>query len=209
MIGVNVKRFSPNPEVREELRSELGIPKSTCLFLFVGRLCKDKGIWDVLKAFVHLREKFTDIGLLVVGPDEENVVEQAKEIYGDVLNGVFWIGQTFAPEKYMATADVLVLPSYREGFGSVIIEAASCYLPTIAYRINGVIDAVVDGQTGLLVNKGHLDELQIMMQNLLSDHELRERMGSLAREQACQKFSQEKVTQAWLDFYANLFKPQN
>lgn len=209
MIGVNIKRFSPNPEVREQLRSQLGISKPTCLFLFVGRLCKDKGIWDVLKAFVHLREKFADIGLLVVGPDEEHVVENAKRIYGDILNSVFWIGQTFEPEKYMATAEVLVLPSYREGFGSVIIEAASCHLPTIAYRINGVIDAVVDGQTGLLVNKGSLEELQTQMQRLLNDHQLRERMGSLAREQACQKFSQEKVTQAWLDFYANLFKTHN
>jgi glycosyltransferase involved in cell wall biosynthesis len=94
------------------------------------------------------------------------------------------------------------LPSYREGFGSVIIEAASCGLPTIAYRINGVVDAVVDKETGLLVDVGDVDGLSQQMQLLLIDQDLRSRLALSAKTRAQSQFSSGVVTKAWVDFYS-------
>ena len=176
-----------------------------CIFLFVGRLCRDKGLFDLLDAFSKIRNEQPNTYLWVVGPDEEGIMAQVKEQNPELYSLVKWIGPTFSPENYMSAADVLLLPSYREGFGSVIIEAAACNLPTIAYRIDGVIDAVEDGRTGLLVNLGNVEELKLQMQVLVNSPNLRESLGVLARRRVCEYFSSKAVTQSWLDFYANIF----
>ena len=88
-----------------------------------------------------------------------------------------WFDSTPCPERFMAAADVFVLPSYREGFGSVIIEAAACGVPCIAYRIDGVIDAIVENRTGLLVDKGDIHSLSHAMERIGYDHELRAELG--------------------------------
>ena len=102
----------------------------------------------------------------MVGPDEEGL-QASLQADGERLGArIRWFGPTPTPERYMAAADVFVLPSYREGFGSVIIEAAACGIPTIAYRIDGVIDAIVVDRTGCFVAKGEVDELALAMERL-------------------------------------------
>ena len=202
--GVNLIRFTPNENIRIDLRSELGIPNEFCLFLFVGRLCRDKGIWDLLDAFFKLKATFPDIVLLVVGPDEEEIFVKASAIYGKKISQIFWLGQTFKPESFMASADILMLPSYREGFGSVIIEAAACGIPAIAYRTNGVIDAIKDGVTGLLCTKGVVADLHRNMERLARSPDLRKALGKSAFIQAREKFSSELIVDAWINFYEKL-----
>jgi glycosyltransferase involved in cell wall biosynthesis len=159
-----------------------------------------------LKAFSSIQSASQSAALWIVGPDEEGVMIQVQEEFPEICGVVKWIGPTFSPENYMAGADVLLLPSYREGFGSVIIEAAACNLPTIAYRIDGVIDAVVDNQTGLLVEKGNTEVLEQQMENLLLNPSLRSRLGASAGERARRDFSSNIVTSAWLEFYASILK---
>ncbi len=204
--GVDLERFHPNAQMRMQLRQEFGAAEQDFVFLFVGRLCRDKGVFDLLEAFSKIKSISQNAALWIVGPDEEGVRAQVKEQFPEIDAVVKWIGPTFSPEDYMAAADVLLLPSYREGFGSVIIEAAACYLPTIAYRIDGVIDAVVDSKTGLLVDMGNVVELERQMANLLLDPTLRNRLGTSAGERAQRDFSSKKVTGAWLEFYANTLK---
>ena len=104
----------------------------------------------------------------------------------------------------MAAADLLVLPSYREGFGSVVIEAAASGVPAVASRIYGLSDAVVDGETGLLHPPRDVDALYAALQRLYDDPALRDTMARNARDRAVAEFSKERVTAGLLDYYAQL-----
>ena len=110
--------------------------------------------------------------LLLVGPDEDDL-----EFHFSKQNNILRVGYTNEPERYMAAADVFVLPSHREGFGSTVIEAAACGLPTVASRIYGLTDAVVDGGTGLLHECGDVQGLAAALAILSADSDKRSRMG--------------------------------
>jgi len=201
IAGVDIKRFHPDRANYERLRKQMGTDANACVFLFVGRLAKDKGVFDLVQAFLELATVVSDIELWVVGPDEEGLQETLQEAAASCGAPIRWLGATPAPEHFMASADVLLLPSYREGFGSVIIEGAACGIPTIAYRIDGVIDAVVDGSSGLLVEVGQPAAFASAMKLLALDRELRLRLGHQAQERARRDFSSQRVTDAWLEFY--------
>ncbi len=151
IAGVDMDRFRPDAKVRQQLRAELNAPEDLCVFLFMGRLTRDKGIYDLIEAFATTAATNPRVELWLVGPDEERLQQQCEPRGPRGTGRVRWFGQTSRPERYMASADVLVLPSYREGFGSVVIEAAACAVPTVGYRIDGLIDAVVEDRTGVLV----------------------------------------------------------
>ena len=202
--GVDVHRFRPDMESRHQMRVELDVDEERCVFLFVGRLTKDKGIHDLIQAFAKVSVANPRVELWVVGPDEEGLTEQFGQRELEDSGLVRWLGPTFQPERYMASADVLVLPSYREGFGSVIIEAAACAIPTVAYRIDGVIDAVVENQTGVLVDVGDIEALAAAMLDVSRDRDGRHRLGREARDRASEKFSSAIVTAEWVALYKPL-----
>jgi glycosyltransferase involved in cell wall biosynthesis len=104
----------------------------------------------------------------------------------------------------MAAADVLCLPSYREGFGSVVIEAASVGIPAVGSNIYGVTDAIESGVTGLLHIAGDVADLHSKMKLMMDDQESRLRMGANARLRAGRRFSKELVTSALLEFYGSV-----
>jgi glycosyltransferase involved in cell wall biosynthesis len=97
-----------------------------------------------------------------------------------------------------------VLPSYREGFGSVVLEAAAASVPAIGTRIYGVTDAIVEGKTGMLVPVRDADALAGRMRELAGDAPLREEMGRAARERALRDFRTTDLTHALLAYYADL-----
>jgi len=204
MSGVDLTRFHPDVNIRRGKRREVGSSDDACVYLFVGRLTKDKGVLDLLTAFKEIAIETSNVELWIVGPDEENL----KTDFGNELtNGgliIRWLGHTLNPQVMMASADILLLPSYREGFGSVIIEAAACEVPTIAYRIDGVVDAVEDGRTGILIDVGDVRSFACAMKRLTIDESLRARLGRQARFRAQQQFSSESVTAAWIDFYRKI-----
>ena len=201
IAGVDLKRFCPDTVNHERLRKQMGTDANACVFLFVGRLARDKGVFDLVQAFLEIASALRDIELWVVGPDEEGLLQALQESTENCDAPIRWLGATPSPEQFMEAADVLLLPSYREGFGSVIIEGAACRIPTIAYRIDGVIDAVVDGISGLLVEVGQPTAFASAMKRLALDRELRLRLGHQAWESAVRDFSSERVTKVWLEFY--------
>jgi glycosyltransferase involved in cell wall biosynthesis len=202
--GVDVKRFRPQPRRRLELRHQLGVPEGAVVLLFVGRLNKDKGVLDLARAFSLLADEGHNVWLLVVGPDEEGIGPRLTAACGRHLSRLTVVDFTSAPEDLMAAADVLCLPSYREGFGTVIIEAAAVGLPAVASRINGVVDAVDDGATGLLHEPGNADALAAQLRRIVRDAAFRRALGEAARKRATRDFCQERVTAALLGFYARL-----
>lgn len=202
--GVDVTRFRPDATRRRQVRAELSTTDTDFVFLFVGRLARDKGVFDLIAAFRELRARRDDVVLWVVGPDEENRQDELKACAGDAEPWIRWVGATFTPEIQMAAADLLVLPSYREGFGLVVVEAAACGVPAVAYRIDGVVDAVIDGETGELVSPGDVIMLGLRMAALAADPVRARTLGAAARQRVARDFTAAAVTRAWVGFYEKM-----
>ena len=117
------------------------------------------------------------------------------------------------PERYMAASDILALPSYREGFGSVIIEAAACGIPSVASRIYGLTDAIEDCKSGYLHEAGNVSDLTSKLMKLIENDKLRIEMGEYARARVVKFFSVERVVKCQIEFYfkvmSDLFKNKN
>ena len=206
LAGVDIERFDRSrigTEPRERIRRELGIPAQTTVFLFIGRITREKGIHELLEASRQLHASDVEFSVLLLGPmDDERGGEASvsrSELTG--LEYLHYLGYSAVPEDYLAAADVLCLPSYREGFGTVVIEAAAMSLPTIGTRINGLIDAVAEGETGLLVPVKNAFALADAMRILIEDPAQRERLGQQARERVEARFSSAKVSKALLAEY--------
>jgi len=199
--GVDLERFKRDPVARAGVRESLGIGPDTTVFLFVGRLDRDKGVLDLVRAYGRLAEARRDIALVFVGPDEDQLEPAARELLGPHAASVRFVGYTATPERYFAAADVLSLPSYREGFGNVIIEAAASGIPATASRIYGITDALVDGETGLLHAPGDIAELAAVLERLAENAALRAELGRRARERVVREFAQERVCGELLAFY--------
>jgi glycosyltransferase involved in cell wall biosynthesis len=197
--GVDLIRFKPDGETRLRIRQKYLIKKGETVFLFIGRLNRDKGVLDLAAAFERLDS--TNSHLLIVGPDEAGIGLEMEAILTNCLDRVHFIGFTKKPEHYMAAADVLCLPSYREGFGSVVIEAAAMGVPAIGSRIYGVEDAIVDEQTGLLFEAGNREQLEAKMTEMIVDKERYQSLAKSARERAIEHFSSGVLATAWLDYY--------
>ena len=142
--------------------------------------------------------------LLLVGPDEESEMQGFLETLGDISNQVRQIDYTNMPEQYLVAADFLCLPSHREGFGSVIIEAAAVGIPAIGSQIYGISDAIIDKQTGLLFEVKNISQLRDRIQMLLEDENLRESLGSNARRNVEHYFEATQVVAAYTKYINHL-----
>jgi glycosyltransferase involved in cell wall biosynthesis len=202
ICGVDAGRFRPDAERRVGIRRAQGIPEEAIVFLFLGRLNRDKGVLDLAAAFAALDDAAA--WLLIVGPDEAGLRNAIESRLGATLGRTRFVGYTDRPEDFMTAADVFCLPSYREGFGMVIVEAAAAGIPAVASRIYGITDAVDEDVTGLLHPPGDIAQIAGAMVTLASNPALRSALGRAARERALRLFSREAVTAAWLRFYAGL-----
>ena len=208
ICGVDPVRFRYDARVRHAIREALGIAQDAKVILFVGRLNRDKGMLDLAAAFNTIAGRHRDAVLLLVGAEEEVSFGQIQEICCAAADRLRYVSFTSEPEQYMTVADVFCLPSYREGFGMTIIEAAACGVPAVATRIYGITDAVDENITGLLFPAGDVDALTLALTRLITEHELREQMGYAARERAITLFSSRKITLEMLAMYDRLYKEQ-
>jgi len=199
ICGVDTVRFAPDAKLRQKTREELGFLPQETVFLFLGRLTRDKGVLSLANAYRSVSKEYPGARLLIVGPDEEGLRKHRSfQLPGAP---VVFVGYTAEPEKYMNAADVFCLPSRREGFGSVIIEAACTGIPAIASRIYGITDAVVPGTTGILHTPDSAQDIAGCMLWMLCHPELRNEMGAKARERAVKEFPKERLTAALRDAY--------
>lgn len=211
LAGVDLKRFNRERlgvEAGKGVRDMLGIADQTVVLLFIGRITREKGIYELLEAVDRLRKNASDVVLLMIGPmdDERGGSGTVARTDLEGREGVYYLGYREDPERYFAAADILCLPSYREGFGTVVIEAAAMGVPTVGTRITGLVDAVVDGETGVLVEPRNADALMRGLQGLLENAGLRKRMGEMARQRALRCFSADVVNAAVVEEYARLLR---
>lgn len=198
--GVNLKRFVASEQIRREARKEVGVDEKT-VFVFMGRLNHDKGLYDLLPAFDRLASERNDVFLLLFGNDEENVASHFSEYKHLNKENFLYYGATREPQKMLQAGDVFVLPTYREGFGSSVIEASAFGLPVICSDAYGVMDAMVDNVTGLRCKVGDVESLYQSMNAFMENPELITRMGNAGRERVASDFDGEKMTQHWVDYY--------
>ncbi|MEI6576794.1 MAG: glycosyltransferase [Bacteroidota bacterium] len=202
--GVDIRRFKSDSRLRKELRKELHIAEDTVLVLFLGRIKMDKGILDLVNAFKRLMEEKSDVFLLIVGYDEENMVSNISLL----LKGhdrFFYYGPTSKPESILPAADIFCLPSYREGFGTSILEASCCKLPVICSDIYGLSDSVIDGTTGLKYEVRNATSLYKQLLKLVLNAELRKSLGENGHDYVVNNFSSDIISIEWLKFYRSLF----
>lgn len=203
--GVNSVRFVPDATARTEIRQKLGIGDNAMVFVFLGRLNHDKGIGELYEAFNQLAAEVDDVFLLLVGGDEEGYISKLNE-YGNIVEGknFHYYGLTPQPEKVLNAGDVYVLPTYREGFGSSVLEAACVGLPCICSDAYGVVDAYVESETGLRCHVGDPVSLFQCMKKMHDNPELVKQMGERSRQRALTDFSGEKLTECWVEFYKEM-----
>jgi glycosyltransferase involved in cell wall biosynthesis len=206
--GVDLRRFDPaiGRTRRAGLRHQLGIPTTSLVIIFVGRVTKDKGVVELISAFHQLHEQYHDSYLLLVGQLEPERDPLPGPILDDISTNphIRSFGFVFDPENYFAASDIFCLPSYREGFGSVVIEAGAMNLPTVATGVTGLVDSVVDGVTGLLVPPKNVSALFAALLTLIQSPDLRQRMGLAARRRALEHFDAARVNQTLIDEYYRL-----
>ena len=206
--GVDLRRFDPAlaASVRASIRHQLGIAEMSLVIVFVGRVTRDKGIVELLDAFRMLRKCCGDIHLVLVGPFEPERDPLPPETLEDLSADahIHAVGFVRRPEEYLAAGDVFCLPSYREGFGSVVIEAGAMSLPAVTTQVTGLVDAIVDGETGILVPSKDTVALMEALKTMIESPELRHRMGQAARERARSHFDARVVNQAMVDEYYRL-----
>jgi glycosyltransferase involved in cell wall biosynthesis len=192
---------------RQEICNQYDIPPDALVVGFVGRIVRDKGMAELVSAWKILCKEFPKLHLLMVGdfepqdsvsPEVEHVLKNDSRIH---LTGMAWN----TPQLY-AAMDVLVLPTYREGFPVVPLEAAAMQLPIVATRIPGCIDAVQDGITGTLVPARNAEALVEAIRAYLNNPELRLQHGQAGRDRVLRDFRQEAIWEALYQEYVRLLQ---
>jgi glycosyltransferase involved in cell wall biosynthesis len=196
--GVDAARkFSPErfpADARKLTRSVLGLSEGAVVFIFVGRIVRDKGIHELADAWERVRQAVPEARLVIVGTGEpQDPVSDAvlARLENDPTVSIEGFVEDASP-LYAAT-DVVVLPTYREGFPNVALEAAAMELPIVATRVVGCVDAVLDGITGTLVPAKDADALAEAMIRYARNPELRQRHGVAGRLRILREFVPEHL----------------
>lgn len=199
--GININKFSFSQETRQKLRNKHNVDETEFVFLYVGRLKKEKGIPELLKGFTAIK---TDrcIKLFIIGSDEENLAHLLEE-HGNIE----YIGFKTNISEYYSFADILCLPSHREGFGNVIIEAAACNLPSIASNIYGLCDAVDDGYSGILHEVKNETSITSSMEKVVNNEIDLNKMRTDARKRVEDVFNEKHLLKEFLSFYNEFIDP--
>jgi len=189
-------RFDPEAQTAHGLaeRAALGIDADATVFGFVGRIVRDKGVVELVEAWRSIREAHPDAHLVVGGVFEERDAVPASvrtELESDPH--IHLLGFRRDVERVFAMLDVLVLPTYREGFPVVPLEGAAMALPVLTTRIPGCTEAVVDGETGTLVPVGDAAALAAAMASYATDPELRRRHGRAGRARVLADYAQTPI----------------
>lgn len=194
--GVDLSKFdiSKKEQWNNEIRKKYDISENDVVFSFAARLTADKGINELLEAFTNLVEKYDNIKLLVMGGmDDSGSINNELVKNAENSGKVIFTGSVPDVERYYAASDVFVAPSYREGFGLVVIEAEAMALPAIVSNVPGQIDAIVPNETGLDCVVKSASSLQEQMEKLILDTELRKRLGANAQKFVEDNFEQKKL----------------
>jgi glycosyltransferase involved in cell wall biosynthesis len=204
--GVDVERFSPGSS---DVRSRLNIPEEALVVGFVGRLTRDKGVPELVEAFDAILKQQPEARLLLVGWFDAAEDASGPEVRARIESHprILCTGFVTDTAPYYRAMDLMVLPTWREGFPNAVLEAAASGLPVITTECTGSRDSVLPEVTGLLIPPGYPEAISESVLKLLGDPARRRRMGEAARDWVCANFADEHVLGLATAFYTSLLKP--
>ncbi|NGZ01505.1 MAG: glycosyltransferase family 1 protein [Nitrospira sp. WS238] len=183
--------------VRSDIRCRYGIPSDAIVIGFVGRLARAKGLVELNDAWRILRSEHPALHLLLIGPEEPGDPPPPGLLEGLRTDPrVHFVGENWDTPPLYRAMDILVLPTHREGFPLVLLEAAAMRLSIVATRVTGCLDAVQDGVTGRLVQAFDPVALADGLAQYVCDPVLRRRHGEAAREWVLREFRPEDIWKA-------------
>lgn len=206
--GVDTEFFKNTKTLDEKelIRDKFKIDKKDFVITFVGRIVKDKGINELIEAFVNLSKKHNNLKLLLVGDYEEhlNPIKKENKILIDSLDSIITVGFQNDIRDFLSITDLFVLPSYREGLPNSLIEAGSFGIPLLATNINGCNEIIDDCITGILVEKKSAKKLEEAIDKLLEDKELYNSIKLKVRDRIIEKYEQKYF---WNELKNEIKKP--
>lgn len=203
--GIDLEHYTRTPEVMQRA-TEIRNGSEDFTFIFIGRMVRDKGINELVAAFDRLNREMPATKLLLVGKFEDEldpVLPETKQIIENNPK-IEFAGYQNDVRPFLVASDVAVLPSYREGFPNVVIQAGAMGLAQIVTDINGCNEVVIEGQNGLIIPKQNEEALYDAMRRLATDRELTARMAASARESIATRYRQEDVWAELLKMYKSL-----
>ena len=194
--GVDLQKFNLENKQgwKRTIRQQYTLNDTDVVFSFAGRLTADKGINELLYAFLNIEKKYPNVKLFIMGGmDDYDSIDTKLFTEAKSSQNIIFTGNVSNVEEYYAASDIFVAPSYREGFGLVVVEAEAMALPAIVSDVPGQTDAVKKDITGLICKVKSGDSLQKAMEKLVEDPKLRANMGNAAANYARNNYEQNKL----------------
>jgi glycosyltransferase involved in cell wall biosynthesis len=205
--GIDTKKFVIEKFSSSELKMSLGIQEEDYVFGFVGRLVKDKGVNELVNVFDKLNANYKNIKLILVGPyeDELDPLNSLTKKKIESNKNIVSVGFQRDVRSFLGVMNLFVFPSYREGFGIVLMEAGAMQIPCISSNITGCNEIIIEKVTGLLMPSKNQDALYAKMEySILNKLEMKE-MGINAEQSIKKRFEQHSVWSQYLKEYNKIY----
>ena len=204
--GIDLRFFDPlkiKTNEKNQLMSSLGIKNKDFIFLYVGRLVRDKGINELVYAFKRLLFKNKKFKLLLVGNFEDEIDPLKKDVMDEINSNpnIFFVGYQKDIRPYLAISNCFVFPSYREGFPNVILQAGAMNVPCIVSNINGCNEIIKNRINGILISRKDVRELKEAMLKISRDDDLRNKLSKNSRQIILKNFDQKSIWESLRNEY--------
>lgn len=181
------------------IRKQLSFQKENIILLFLGRISPEKGIFFFLDLIKNMKKKNSNIIGLIVGRDEKNIISNYKKNYSDFNQNFIYFPYSNNPEQFIQSSDIVVIPSKREGFCQVAIEASACGIPIVGFNVIGLEDSISNGLSGYLVPYGDKETLEKKTKYLIDNPDIRKKMGREGIIRVQKKFDQQKAVRGFVN----------
>jgi len=207
--GIDIDHYSNDKvdtEIVKKLREQLNITSKDTVFLFIGRVVKDKGINELVKAFDAINKSHSDTKLIIVGPSEKQLdpIDPISESLINSNENIHEIGLVKDIRPYVTISNILTFPSYREGFPNVVLQASCMEMPCIVTDINGCNEIITHNFNGLIVPPKDISALEKAMLELYNNPIKINELAKNARPNIIKKYKRETIWNELLELYNDL-----
>lgn len=205
--GIDINYFNRNnTDIKTTVNQELGIKETDFTFIFIGRVVQDKGVNELVHSFCKLKKIHPHMHLIIVGPTdaETNKISKETQTLISQTNHIHLVGGQKDVRPYLINANALILPTYREGLPTVLIEAGAMSLAAIATNVIGCNEIIIPEKNGDLVEAKNIDSLFNMMKKYVECPEYVKYISQNARKMVIERYSRQVVWDKMLTTYQEI-----